>query len=153
MRCGSYTDPVIRLRTGNGRAWALAAGDAVALMVFAAIGRRSHDEAAGIAAALALVGTAAPFVAGWLIAAWPLGAFRDGGTATAGEMARTTLVAWTAAFPIAAAIRAVALWHVSPWTFYVVAYLFSLLMLTAWRTAFVLGERRWARRAGTGGAA
>lgn len=138
---------------GSGRAWVLATGDAVVLMAFAAIGRRSHDEASGVAAALAVLGTAAPFAAGWLIAAWPLGAFRGHRTATAGAMLRTTLIAWTAALPVAAAIRAVALWHVSPWTFYVVAYLFSLLMLCAWRTAFVLAERRWARRAGAGGAA
>jgi hypothetical protein len=92
-------------------------------LAFAAIGRRSHDEASGVAAVLAVVGTAAPFVAGWLIAAWPLGAFRASDTAAA--MARTTLIAWTVALPVAAAIRAVALWHVSPWTFYVVAYVFG----------------------------
>jgi hypothetical protein len=89
--------------TGNGRAWALAAGDAVALMVFAAIGRRSHDEAAGVAAALAVVGTAAPFIAGWL-SRRAARRFRTR-TAAAGTMARTTPIAWTAAL-VAAAIRA-----------------------------------------------
>lgn len=40
--------------------------DAVVVLAFAAVGRRSHDEADGVAAAL---GTAAPFLAG-LAVAW-----------------------------------------------------------------------------------
>jgi hypothetical protein len=125
----------------------MVAGDAIALTLFAAIGRRSHDEATGVGAALAVIGTAAPFVAGWLVAAWAVGTFRPDATSTPAAMLRTTVVAWTAAFPIAAALRALALWHVSPWTFYVVAYAFSLMMLAAWRTAFALAERRLARQA------
>ncbi|WP_181783264.1 DUF3054 domain-containing protein [Pseudonocardia pini] len=42
------------------------AADAVAVLVFAAIGRASHEEAGSV---LGLVGTAAPFLVG-LVAAW-----------------------------------------------------------------------------------
>src|SRR5689334_1124680 len=43
----------------------LAAGDALAFMVFAALGRASHSEAAGLDAIMQVAETAAPFAAGW----------------------------------------------------------------------------------------
>ncbi|MEY3989983.1 MAG: hypothetical protein RI985_1064 [Chloroflexota bacterium] len=45
-------------------------GDIVALIVFAAIGRQSHNEANPIEAVIA---TAMPFIIGWLLVAWPSG--------------------------------------------------------------------------------
>jgi hypothetical protein len=45
-------------------------GDIIALIVFAAIGRQSHNEANPIEAVIA---TAMPFIIGWLLVAWPSG--------------------------------------------------------------------------------
>lgn len=45
-------------------------GDIVALVAFAAIGRQSHNETNPIEAVIA---TAAPFIVGWLLVAWPSG--------------------------------------------------------------------------------
>lgn len=45
-------------------------GDIVALLVFAAIGRQSHNETNPIEA---IIATAAPFIIGWLLVAWPSG--------------------------------------------------------------------------------
>jgi hypothetical protein len=45
-------------------------GDIVALIVFAAIGRQSHNETNPIEAVIA---TALPFILGWLLVAWQAG--------------------------------------------------------------------------------
>src|SRR4051794_22331742 len=55
---------------------ALVAGDALAFLVFAAVGRASHTEAAGLDAILQVAGTAAPFALGWFIVAPLAGAFK-----------------------------------------------------------------------------
>jgi hypothetical protein len=47
--------------------------DITALVIFAAIGRQNHHESNPITAVLA---TAAPFIIGWLIIAWPAGLLR-----------------------------------------------------------------------------
>lgn len=46
------------------------AGDVVALVAFAAIGRQSHNESNPLGA---IVATALPFIVGWLMVAWPSG--------------------------------------------------------------------------------
>lgn len=45
-------------------------GDLIALVVFAAIGRQSHNEANPIDA---IIATATPFIIGWLLVAWQSG--------------------------------------------------------------------------------
>lgn len=45
-------------------------GDIIALLVFAAIGRQSHNEVNPINA---IIATAAPFIVGWLLVAWQSG--------------------------------------------------------------------------------
>lgn len=42
-------------------------GDIVALIIFAAIGRQSHNEANPLSA---IIATATPFIVGWLIVGW-----------------------------------------------------------------------------------
>ncbi len=54
----------------------LAAGDALAFMIFAALGRASHSEAAGLAAILQVAETAAPFAIGWFVVAPFAGTYR-----------------------------------------------------------------------------
>ena len=54
----------------------LVIGDALAFLVFAAIGRSSHGEATGLAAIPQIALTAAPFAAAWFIVAPFAGAYR-----------------------------------------------------------------------------
>jgi len=78
----------------------------VALMVFAAIGRGSHGEAAGLGAIGEVAQTAAPFVIGWLITAPWLGAFSPQATGTPLKMLRTTAISWCAAVVAGSLLRA-----------------------------------------------
>jgi Protein of unknown function (DUF3054) len=125
-----------------GRTLMLIAGDIIALLAFAAIGRRSHGEAAGLAALVEVATTAAPFIGGWLLAAPLLGAYRASATAGIGPMAQRTALAWLVALPIGGALRALMVGRPSPPSFYVVTFLVVLVMLCGWRTAFAWREGR-----------
>jgi hypothetical protein len=124
------------------RAAALIGGDLAAFLLFAAIGRSSHGQAAGLDALLQVAGTAAPFLAGWLIVAPALGAY---GPRTVGGMrpmlARTALT-WLAAWPLGLGLRALALQRGIPISFALVTLVTVLAILMAWRGAFALLEAR-----------
>ncbi len=124
----------------------LLAGDVVALLAFTILGRRTHDEAVGLAAALDVVTTAAPFVVAWVVAALALGGASTERTTTPASMVVYTLLTWEATLPLAIALRALMLGRFSPWTFYLVAAIVPLLFLLAWRTAFVIASRRTSPR-------
>jgi hypothetical protein len=121
-------------------------GDAVVLIAFAITGRRTHEEAAGLAAVGAILVTAAPFIGGWLVAAAALGALRRERTSTLASMATWTLLAWALAAPLAMVLRALVIGRASPLSFYVVASTVPLVMLLVWRAAFVLMEGRLVAR-------
>lgn len=116
----------------------LVAGDLIALLAFAAIGRRSHGEAAGLAAALEVARTAAPFIAGWLVAAPLVGAYRPTTIASLGPMLRATLLGWSGALLIGALLRAAMIGRFSPLSFYIVTFFAALLLLASWRAAFTM---------------
>jgi hypothetical protein len=120
----------------------LLAGDLIALLVFAAIGRRSHGEAAGLAALAEIATTAAPFIGGWLIAAPLLGAYRKELVADPAGIAKRTALAWLVALPIGALLRALMIGRWSPPSFYVVTFLVVLVLLCGWRAAFALALAR-----------
>lgn len=122
---------------GRGRDRVVVAGDLVALLVFAVIGRRSHEEETGVEAIGAVLGTAAPFLIGWTVglvvlarvSARPVG---EGPRELVGAAARV----WVVAFPVAILVRAIGLGRVSPWTFYVVAFLAAFALVVVWRVGF-----------------
>lgn len=122
------------------RTAALAAGDLVALVIFAALGRRSHGEAAGLGAALELARTALPFVVGWFAVAPFAGAFDPRRTAGVGPMLRATLLGWAGGLGVGAVVRALLIGRLSPVSFYVVTFIVALALLGAWRGIFALGE-------------
>ncbi|WP_407665642.1 DUF3054 domain-containing protein [Mycolicibacillus parakoreensis] len=107
--------------------------DAVAVLLFAALGRRSHEEsltAAGIAA------TAWPFLTGvltgWLLArGWrrPLAPVPTG------------LVIWAATVPVGMALRKLTGQGTAP-AFWVVATVSTAVLLLGWRTVALLAARR-----------
>lgn len=130
-----------------GRAVALAAGDVVALLIFAALGRGSHGLATGLGAVAETATTAAPFIAGWLLTAPWLRAFSPEATRGVPAMLRTTAIAWLPALAAGAVLRAAAIGRLSPWTFYLVTLLVGLALLAGWRAAFAWGEGRVSRTA------
>jgi hypothetical protein len=99
------------------------AADAVAVLVFAAIGRASHEEAGSM---LGLVGTAAPFLVG-LVAAWATPWVR---ARPAGFRAGAVVVVGTAG--IGLLLRAAFLGRL-PLSFAIVATVSLAVFLLGWR--------------------
>jgi Protein of unknown function (DUF3054) len=132
--------------TPLGRTTLLLAGDVAALATFAILGRRSHQEATGWDAIGGVLETALPFIVGWIVAAWLLGAFTAEHTGSLRAIVQRTALAWLLAFPLAVVGRAVLLGRGSPWTFYLVAFSVAFLMLACWRLLFALAEQRWPAR-------
>jgi hypothetical protein len=116
----------------------LVTGDLLALLAFAAIGRRSHGEAAGFAAAFEVVRTAAPFIVGWLIAAPLAGAYHPATSASLGPMLRATLLGWSGALLVGTLLRAAMIGRFSPLSFYIVTFFAALLLLAGWRSVYYL---------------
>src|SRR5258706_14648093 len=76
------------------RTLALIVGDTLAFLLFAAIGRKSHGEAAGLGVLGEIAWTALPFAIGWFVVAPFLGAFRREGAERPLYMLRRTELAW-----------------------------------------------------------
>jgi Protein of unknown function (DUF3054) len=100
--------------------------DAVALLVFVAIGTANHDRALTLGE---LASTAVPLVGAWLGAALAFGLYRRGGI-------RTLALTWIVAVPAAAVLRSV--WRGGPWDerlpiFAGVALVFTALFVLAAR--------------------
>jgi hypothetical protein len=140
----------------------LVIGDALAFLLFAAIGRRSHQEAAGVGALGQIAWTALPFALGWFAVSPLLGAFRrvpaSGGRrkgsseveakALLAALAQTEL-AWLAAWPAALLLRwALSADHQIPLSFALVILIANALLLGSWRTGFALAQQLFWRPAG-----
>lgn len=121
-------------------AWPLVVGDVLAFVVFSAIGRRDHGEATNIASVL---GTAAPFVAGWLLVAPLAGAFPSERRLTAlRPFLAATALAWLCTWPVALLIRAIVLQRGIKVGFAIVALVANAVFLLAWRGAYGLYRAR-----------
>ena len=117
----------------------LVIGDALVFLIFAAIWRRSHGEAAGLSALLQIVQTAAPFAIGWFIVSPFLGAYRRGLEQQPRIMAQRTLLAWLATWPLSMALRGVFVDHaVPPWTFALITLVTNTILLLLWRWSLAL---------------
>lgn len=112
----------VRVRTRRVTALALVA-DVVAVLVFAAVGRATHDESGAL---LGVLGTAAPFGVG-LAAAWATPWVR---TRAAGFRAGAVVLAGTAV--IGLAVRAAVTGRL-PLTFALVAVAALAVLLVGWR--------------------
>lgn len=122
----------------------LLAGDALAFVVFSAVGHRDHGEATGF---LAILGTAAPFVVAWALVAPLAGAFELRRAATPARLLGRTAFAWLCTWPVALLFRAVALHRGIPIGFAIVALIANALFLLLWRTAYLVSTRRAGRTA------
>ena len=103
--------------------------DAAILLVFAAIGRRTHDEGNAIGGTLLV---AAPFLAAWLGAALLVRLPREQTSPS------RALRAWTVALPAALALRSLAFGRGLSPGFVVVALAFTLATLVGWRALCTL---------------
>jgi hypothetical protein len=122
----------------------LVVGDALTFVVFAAIGRRSHGEAAGLAAVGEVLLTAAPFMAAWFLVAPWLRVFDPAVAASPCAVTGRTVLAWLIALPIGLALRALIIGRFSPPSFAIVTFLVVCVLLGGWRTTFAWLNRRGA---------
>lgn len=122
---------------------ALALGDLIALTIFAAVGRASHDLIATQGAVRATLNTAAPFMLAWLLVGMALGMYRGTALYPLGRVLWRTLLAGAIAGPLGVAIRALWLQRPVIWTFMLVATATSTLALLVWRVAWSRLRRLW----------
>ena len=121
----------------------LVTGDVVCFLIFAALGRNTHGEAAGFAAIPQIITTALPFVIGWFLVSPFVGAFRREIVARPGAMALRTALAWLLSWPVAMLLRGVFVDHGVPkLSFALIVLLFNMVLLVAWRWLFALYNRR-----------
>lgn len=141
--------PASASQPGNGFPWrtaALVVGDTASFVLFAALGRRTHAEAAGLDALGQIVATALPFALGWFAVSPFVGAFRRRATSGPLRMLQRTELAWVISWPVTLLLRwAIAPDHNVPVSFALVILLTNTIFLGVWRTAFALVER-WRSR-------
>lgn len=125
-------------RPAVGRAALLVAGDALALLVFATIGRASHGEAAGLAALAQTIETAAPFVVGWFAIAPLAGLYRADIVDQPRRMLPRLALAWLVAWPIGLGLRALIRQSGIPLSFALVTFISVLAIMAAWRAIYAL---------------
>lgn len=123
----------------------LAVGDAASFLVFAGVGRQSHNEASGLGALGSIAVTALPFALGWFLVSPVAGAFRRSLIGNPRRMLARTELAWLCAWPVALFLRwALSSDHQMPVSFAIVILIANAVFLGIWRTAFALitGARR-----------
>lgn len=130
---------------GMRRSLALIGGDALAFLIFAAIGRASHSEAAGFDAFLQVAETAAPFAIGWFVVAPFVGAFRPEIAANPRRMLARSALAWLLAWPIGLGLRALIRQTGIPISFAIVTLITVLCILLLWRGVFAVVAARGSR--------
>ncbi len=121
----------------------LAVGDLIALVIFAIIGRASHQELTTQGPLLAVLNTAAPFMLSWLLVGMVLGMYRGKALFPLTRVIWRTLLAGFVAAPLGVAFRALWLGTHIVWVFMAVAAVFSTLALLVWRVIWSRIRRWW----------
>jgi hypothetical protein len=125
----------------------LVIGDVICFLIFAALGRNTHREPAGIAAISQIITTALPFAIGWFLVSPFVGAFRREIVTQPRAMAMRTALAWLLSWPVAMLLRGIFVDHaVPPLSFALVVLLFNMVLLVIWRWLFALYNSRRKRR-------
>lgn len=120
----------------------LIVGDACVFLLFAMVGRASHDEAAGLDAFLLIARTAAPFAVGWYVVAPFLGVYRESVTTSMRIMLGRIVSAWLCAWPVGMLLRWLLTQQPPPVSFAIVVLVANLLFLSVWRGVFALVANR-----------
>ncbi|AEF34332.1 MULTISPECIES: DUF3054 domain-containing protein [Mycolicibacter] len=111
--------------------------DVVAVLVFCALGRRSHDEGLDISG---LATTAWPFLSGTV-----LGWLMSRGWRRPTAVVPTGVIVWISTVLVGMALRAATATGVA-WSFVAVASTVTAVFLLGWRAVFELVARRRATR-------
>ena len=118
--------------------WAAAAADLAVLLVFVAIGRRTHHSGSDGAGYVGVLWPfAAGLVAGWLVA----------GLASAPLAWRRSVPAWLVTVGVGMALRVGVAGHAFKLSFTIVAFLFVGAGMLGWRAVVVATRVLAARRA------
>jgi hypothetical protein len=115
---------------------ALAFGDLVVLLLFAALGRSSHDQPPGAIPFAGVIGTAAPFIVGWFSVGAVLGAFRKSAVSSVRSAFLRTEGTWLVAGPVGLLLRALFLQRGIPLSFAAVVMSVNFVLLGVWRTLY-----------------
>ncbi|KAL3938604.1 MAG: hypothetical protein SGBAC_006521 [Bacillariaceae sp.] len=113
----------------------LAAIDAVAILVFAAIGKASHAPDGSIDF-LSVGVTAFPFLLSWFLTAPLMGCFTPGATSDIKSAVVQTGKGWIIAVPLGCALRGVIKGYVPPVPFVIVTFIATLVILSIGRSAY-----------------
>jgi|HigsolmetaAR202D_1030399.scaffolds.fasta_scaffold00025_33 hypothetical protein len=118
-------------------------GDICSFLLFSAIGRSSHGEAAGFDAFFEVVKTAAPFMIGWFVVAPFSGALKQELLEQPSALVKRTLLTLVIALPIGFALRALFLQRGIPLSFAIVASISNLILMLGWRgiTSWIMKRR------------
>jgi hypothetical protein len=119
-----------------GRAGILVAGDLVALITFAVIGRYSHGLT-GLN--WDVIQTADPFIAGWLLGSFFLGGYGPDGQGMNGVSGAATaaIKSWAVGVPLGLIIRTIVTSHVPAQAFILVSLGSLFVLMVGWRIAYV----------------
>lgn len=120
------------------------AGDIIMFGLFAAIGRRAHNEPTSLGE---IVQIAAPFAIGWLAVAPWFKLFRPEVYTAPGVALRRTAAAWALAAPLGLALRTFGWNREFKVAFAITTFIFNLTLLLIWRG---LTARKLKRLAPTG---
>ncbi|GMH42563.1 hypothetical protein BSKO_10482 [Bryopsis sp. KO-2023] len=116
------------LRTGT-----LVAGDALGLLVFAAIGKINHGEILD----LDTIGTALPFMIGWFSSAALLSGYGPGASGNGvGPAAATAGKCWIVGTPIGLGVRSAFLGYPAPTPFAIVSMVATGVIMVGWRSGY-----------------
>lgn len=116
-----------------GNRWVLVAGDVIVFLIFAAWGRSAHDMQLTTSGFLSTVW---PFLAAWFIVGIPMGVYRPEAYASAGAGAKKALFTWIIGEPVALALRSLAMGRLPHWSFALVSFTTSVVLLVAWRALY-----------------
>ncbi|MGI8968171.1 MAG: DUF3054 domain-containing protein [Chloroflexota bacterium] len=114
-----------------------AVGDAVILLAFAAIGRSNHGASDG-GPIFGTLGTAAPFLIGWFLAALVAVSRHTDPLGRMGRALALTGATWLAGGIVGLIIHSLIEKHAAPLPFVIVALLFNLVWLALWHAVLVL---------------
>lgn len=112
----------------------LLATDVLALLLFALIGRSSHNEGFDLSNLLL---TAAPFLLAWLALGPLLGAYSRTSTAKLSSIPLRLMAPWAVSIPAALAIRGLVRQAVPPTPFIIVSLVSTLLLLSLSRAVYI----------------
>ncbi|MFQ5592661.1 MAG: DUF3054 domain-containing protein [Anaerolineae bacterium] len=115
---------------------ALAVGDLVTLLLFAALGRSSHDRPPGAIPFAGVISTAAPFIVGWFSVGAVLGVFKQSAVSSVRSAFLRAEGIWLVAGPVGLLLRALFLRRSIPLSFAAVVMSVNFVLLGAWRTLY-----------------